>query len=150
MKYKPVAHKTTAVPPNHPNQHASASCTLNLLLFHLGSRAHSHQNKYDEQQRGSHDQPVNGMRPGQPFNWVLSSQMGLGSPLITEEVEEPEVSEGVDGGSGVAWQVSERGEKGEGWRKVNIWVEGVRKCARRRGKLGCQQGRGTDKTTATH
>ena len=68
---------------------------------------------------GTHDQPANSVRPHQPFNGVFSSQTGLGGPLVAKEVEELEVPEGIDGGSGVGLVLHDdqaRG-KGEGRRK---------------------------------
>ena len=63
---------------------------------------------------GTHSQSVNGVRPCQPFNWVFSSQMGLGSPLVAEEVKEPEVPEGIDGGGGVGLVLHDEQVRGKG------------------------------------
>ena len=62
------------------------------------------QYKHDKQAEGTHDEPANGVRPGEPFNRIFGPQMGLGSPLVAEEVEEPEVPKGVYGSGGV-WLV---------------------------------------------
>ena len=50
---------------------------------------------------GTHDEPVNGVRPGQPFDGVFSPQTRLGGPLVAKKIKEPEVLEGVDSGGGV-------------------------------------------------
>ena len=62
------------------------------------------QYEHDEQAEGTHDEPANGVGPGEPFDRIFGPQTGFGSPLVAEEVEEPEVPKGVHGSGGV-WLV---------------------------------------------